>query len=118
MNLNELIAADCLALLTDSANGRADSIAFTSPLGVVYSVLGWINAMGIKIDPGTGQAVPGSSVEVTVALASLTAMPDNKWRVVVTRDGAPWISGYVDGEGLVDRTIGRVSFVLRGVSYA
>lgn len=117
MNLNDLIQSDAAAILQDDAMGRAQAIAFTSPAGVTESVLGWVNARGASFDPGTGQIVPGSSVEVTVFLDSLTAMPDDGWRVVVTRAGAAWITGYVDGEGLVDRTIGRVSFNLRGVQY-
>lgn len=117
MNLSELAESDNSFLVEDDTMGFADTLIFRSPEGAEYTVKGLYNSVGVDIDPETGALVPGTKVAVTARLSSLPELPDDKWKVEVQRGGVTICTGYVT-HALPDRTAGRVTCLLRSVSYA
>ena len=118
MSLNELAEADNEMLVEDDVLGFADTIIFTDPAGPVYTVKGIYASVGTDIDPATGATVIGTRASVTARISSLSgAIPDDKWQVEVKRAGVTLCTGFVNGEGIADRSAGRVTCLLRDVSY-
>ena len=118
MSLNELAEADNEMLVEDDVLGFADAITLTAPSATVYQVNGIYASVGTDIDPQTGATVIGTRASVTLRLSSLSgAVPSDAWRVDVRRAGTLLCTGYVNGDGIVDRSAGRVTCLVRGVVY-
>jgi hypothetical protein len=118
VSLNELAESDNEFLIEDDVLGFADAITWTDALGAAHALKGIYNSRGTDIDPGTGATVIGTVASVTLRLSSLSGgMPAEKDEVEVRRAGTLLCRGYVNGDPMIDRSSGRVTCLLRGVTY-
>jgi hypothetical protein len=97
-----------------------DDITLTSPSGTVYAVQGQYIRRGMDIDPGTGLQVAGNVSAFTVSLSALALLglldfddlKDAGW-TVEARDVTGKIVRAKLSPGMLDRTIGRVTFAAK-----
>lgn len=116
MGLREIAEQDNAFLVEDGAAGFATDVTLDDNAGNTYpAIKGVYFRVGVTIDPNTGQTVVGEQSHVTVRLSSLTAIPEDGWKCTVADITGSDVVGYVTSP-MPDRTLGRMSWFLRGVA--
>ncbi len=116
MNLLEQAEADNAMLLEDDVSGFGRPVTLSdnaSPTPNVYQAKGQVTRVGVQIDPGTGLQMPGNTCAVTLRLSSLGVLPVEGWSVETTDITGETVTGKVQNV-MLDRTAGRVTFMVRG----
>jgi hypothetical protein len=108
--------ADNAMILEDDVSGfgRAVTLTDNATPANVYQAKGQVTRVGVAIDPGTGLQVPGNTCAITLRLSSLGVLPQEDWSVETTDITGAVVAGKVKNV-MLDRTAGRVTFMVRGV---
>jgi hypothetical protein len=85
MNIRERTAADAQKILTD-INGAATPFVLIAADGQEYQISGSYGDIGYLIDPKTGTAVQGRTIEAAYSMATLREQterePEKGWRFI------------------------------------
>jgi hypothetical protein len=117
VNLLDQAEADNAMILEDDVSGFGRAVTLTdnaTPTPNVYQARGQVTRVGVAIDPGTGLQVPGNTCAITLRLSALGVLPQEDWSVETTDITGATVAGKVKNV-MLDRTAGRVTFMVRGV---
>jgi hypothetical protein len=103
VNLFRQAAADNQAILGDTAAGFSWPITVTDPNGRIEVVPGWPNDVHLTIDPQTGQAVGGRTIEVAFNREALAAAGFELPHGEADETKRPWILEFEDARGNSNR---------------
>jgi hypothetical protein len=86
MNIRELAAADSLTILNDINSAATPFVLITADDGKEYPVSGSYGDIGYLLDPATGTAIQGRTIEAAYSMAALREQtdrePEKGWRFI------------------------------------
>lgn len=108
MGLRDQAKADAKAILNDAVGGAGWNLSLFDPASPTVAVpfVGFVNDIGLTIDPDTNEYVSGRRVTVALSLtdideAELSGMPD----AVADTTGRPWVVEFDDATWKVARSM-------------
>jgi hypothetical protein len=127
MNLLELAEENLEFILEDANTGTGIKVVLISPAGTRFGdageIIGESNDIGFSIDPETGTAFQGRTIEVNLRLSKVLSaagvIPGKNWKVEIRQpngEGTTWT--FAVSSAPVDRTLGIIKLWLNFVEAA